>query len=316
MDEDQAGPETDPMAALALKLDEQLGETQDEESDDPDAEGSADDGEADPGDGADGDDDPDAEGSEDDAPTGRYKVTVPDESGQLVEQNVTFDELRAGYQRGREAEAARSAAQAEVSRTFEQANQFVAQVQQAGEAKLAQLSMLVMKALEVTSPEDLLSLAQSDPAAYHQAAARQGVLQSVQRQIAQAQEQLQAQTQQQEAQRNYQKREVALKALAKAGITTAQVDKIYESAGKAYGYSPQELAANLDHRLVLLLKDAADMKALRDKRPQIQNKVRTAPKAPPLRKSAQLEAQKLVGRLSKPGGGSREDLAALLRMRG
>lgn len=299
--EETNGPETDPMDALVSALDAQ-DETEDEveESDEPVAE-------------ADEPDEPESDDSdEEDAPAGRYKVAIQDENGAIVEQAVTFDELKAGYQRAKDVEAVRAQTQAQVSKVHQEAIAYVSDVQRSSQKTLSELDTLVRQALEVVSPEDMLSLAQSDPGAYHQAMARQNVLQSVLGRIKSTQEQTARQASEAEQQKAYQRLESSRKELAKSGITTQQVTKIYESAGKVYGYSSQELAANLDHRLVLLLKDAAAYKTIQDKKPQVQNKVREVPKPPPARsKLAQSETQKLVKRLSTRGA-TRDDLAALL----
>lgn len=301
------GPEADPMDALvsALQEDAQYDEPDEpeEQDDEPVAE-------------AEESNEPEAEeaeeSDEEEKPAGRYKVTVQDENGALVEQAVSFDELKAGYQRAKDVEAVKAQTQAQVSKVHQEAIAYVTDVQRNSQKTLAELDTLVRQALEVVSPEDMLSLAQSDPSAYHQAMARQNVLQSVLGRIKTTQEQTAKQASEAEQQKAYQRLESSRKELAKAGITTAQVNKLYESAGKVYGYSPQELAANLDHRLVLLLKDAAAYKTLEAKKPQVQNKVREAPKPPPARsKLAQSETQKLVKRLSTRGA-TRDDLAALL----
>lgn len=244
------------------------------------------------------------------APKGRYKVAVQDESGKIVEQAVSFDELKAGYQRGQEVAAIKTQSEQHVAQVRQEAVQYVTEVAQKSQKTLGELNALVLQALEVVSPEDMLSLAQRDPNAYQQAAARQTVLQRVQAQIAQQNEQLSKDAQQAEQQKLYTKLQTSKSELAKAGITTEAVAKIYESAGKAYGYEPAELAGNLDHRLVLLLKDAAAYRAIQAKKPEVQNKVREAPKMPTARpKNTQSRSQELVKRLGNRGA-SRDDLAA------
>lgn len=308
--EETTGQATDPMDALVSKLEEGADDDDLDEApevDEPEAEGEEPDAEPE-------EDEPEEEGEEE-APAGRYKVTVTDDSGEIVEKQVTFDELKAGYQRSRDVEVVRAQAHEQVQKTTTEAREYVAKVHQNTQAELQTLTTLVNQALGVFSPEDLLSLAHSDPSAYHQASAKQAVLKDIVSRIKAAQEQNGNQLSEAEQHRTVQRMDTSRRELAKAGITSAQVQKIYDSAGATYGFSPQELAANPDHRLVMLLKDAAEMKAIRDKKPQVQNKVREAPKPPPARKNAQIESQKLMGRLSKRGA-SMDDLAALLERRG
>jgi len=308
MNEDQAGPVADPMGELLSKLEAE--DTEDDVVEDADEAGEPDD--LDESDDADESDEAEEEGDdeEEEAPKGRYKVAVQDEQGKIVEQAVSFDELKAGYQRSKEVDTVRAQSHEQINRTTQEAQQYVARVQQDSQKQLGDLNALVMQALEVVSPEDLLSLSQSDPQAYMQAAARQNTLQGVLKRISAQQEQLSQHSVHADQQKKGQQLESSKRELAKLNITTDAVTKIYEKAGGAYGFSAQELAANLDHRLVLLLKDAAAYKAIQDKKPHVQNKVREAPKPPPAKlKSAQTQSQQLLTRLSKRGA-SRDDLQA------
>jgi hypothetical protein len=55
--------------------------------------------------------------------------------------------------------------------------------------------------------------------------------------------------------------------------TAAQEQKLIWDYGRALGFSPQEMHATPDHRLVLAFRDAARYRALQQKKPQVQQRV-------------------------------------------
>lgn len=304
--EDQNGSaQTDPMDDVASAFLEEDSEDS-VDARDPDPDNAAVDG-----DDADEDEDgDDAEEGEPEEESGRYKVTVKNESGEVVEKQVTLDELKAGFARHEDVEVAKRSYETQSRSLHQEASQYVQKVEQAKEAKLGEFATLMSQALQVTSPADMMGLAQSDPQAYAQAMARQQVLQSIQGQIQAEQQQSALQRQHLTEQQTMQRVEAAKSELARSGITTAQVQKTYEQAIKSYGYTAEELGSNLDHKLVLVLKDAAAFRALKDKEPQVAKKLREAPKLPPSKlQSARRVDTKRQQRFAS-GRASVDDLAA------
>lgn len=264
-----------------------------------------------------GDDDPKRKPEDDESdaePEGRYKVVVKDLNGALVEHKVSFADLKSGYQRGLDADRIQQQSEVTISQLRDAVHREVAQARDSSSRMIGELEALVMQALNVVTPDQLMSLAHSDREQYQEAVLRQQMLTQVRDRLgaARADELRHAQEAQQrdQMQRTAQVRDRSLAALSAAGITSAQVQELYDRNGAAYGYSPEELATNIDHRLVLLLKDAAAMRKLREANPKVARKVRQAPVlAPTSTRNARVSDQ--VMKRLRTKGASQEDLAAL-----
>ena len=217
-------------------------------------------------------------------PAARYKVLVKDANGQIVEEKVDFKELREGYQKGREVDSVRAEAEQAVSQTRVKATEAIEQARSHFSTELASLHALVNQALDIVSPEQLMSLASTDRDAYNIAIQKQQVFQNIRARLSETltREQQQQQQHQHDLMQKQisDRREKALNALSKEGLTSKAVQKIYDEAGPLYGFAPEELSPNLDHRLVLLLKDAAELKRLKAKTTEVAKTVRAAPKLP------------------------------------
>jgi len=239
------------------------------------------------------------------APAGRYKVTVKDSSGNDVEQHVSFDELKAGYLKGRDVDSVR----AEVdSKVFSARQEVYVEAQKSFQnlsQQLATHEAMVRQALDVVSLDQMNSLT-SDPTAYVGALERVRQLEKVQRGIQESQAQLSHQQQMADAEAI----SAAEKELSRHGVPAEGISKIYDSMVKTYGVKPQSLAALRDPALVLALKDALELKALRAKKPQITQKLREAPSLPPSKiQSASKSDEKREARF-RAGKATRDDLAA------
>ena len=245
-------------------------------------------------------------------PKGRYKVLVRDDKGAIVEKAVSFDELKQGYQHGLDAVETRQRAEKIVTEAKEAATREVTQVREQSGKTLAELEALVSQALGIVTPDQLMSLATSNPDAYNEAFQRQQMLNMVRERLRQTREAEGKAAQEQQNQQMHaemmRRREASLEALSKAGITTAKVQKIYDEAGPMFGFAPQELAGNIDYRIVLLLKDAAEYRRLTAKKPDVANKLREAPRLQPSNtKPAPRVVSKSEQRL-KNGGANLRDL--------
>jgi hypothetical protein len=264
-----------------------------------------------------GEPDEDADGEDEEAETeetgGRYKVAVKDDNGEIVEKQVTLDELKSGFARHADVEQARRTFETQ-SRTLQaEVTQHVQRVNQEKEQTLTQLNALVMQALNVTSPADMMGLAQSDPQEYARAMARQQVLQSIQAQIKNEHEQASLQRNHMTQQQLGQQMEASKSELARRGITTAKVQQTYEKAIKSYGFTPQELGQNADWRLVLVLRDAVAHKSLEAKRPEVTTKLREAPKIAPSRLQAPRRSDNRLNQRFATGKATVDDLASFFK---
>ena len=256
------------------------------------------------------DDETESEAEEDDAednePSGRYKVTVKDAQGNDVEQHISFDELRAGYLKGREVDSVRAEVDSKVfsarQEVFVEAQKSFQQLSQ----QLATHEAMVRQALDVVSTEQMTSLT-SDPAAYVSALERVRTLEKVQRGIQESQAQLTYQQQMADAEAI----RAAEKELARNGVPAEGITKIYDSVAKTYGVKPQSLAALRDPALVLALKDALELKELKAKKPEVAKKLREAPKLPPSKLQSPRRVDSKREQRFKTRSATVDDLAAI-----
>ena len=255
---------------------------------------------------SDADDEPESEEEESDEPSGRYKVTVKDAQGNEVEQHISFDELRAGYLKGREVDSVRAEVDSKVfsarQEVFVEAQKSFQQLSQ----QLATHEAMVRQALDVVSTEQMTSLT-SDPAAYVSALERVRTLEKVQRGIQESQAQLTYQQQMADAEAI----RAAEKELARNGVPAEGITKIYDSVAKAYGVKPQSLAALRDPALVLALKDALELKELKAKKPEVAKKLREAPKLPPSKLQSPRRVDSKREQRFKTRSATVDDLAAI-----
>lgn len=92
--------------------------------------------------------------------------------------------------------------------------------------------------------------------------------------------------------------------------------KIVE-AGKSYGFSDQEIGGVIDHRMLLILRDAAAYRELKAKKPEVSKKVETASvtlkpgSKPKVQQDVEAARRKQMDRLKQSG--RIEDAVSLLR---
>lgn len=246
----------------------------------------------------------------------KVKVTVKDEEGNDLEEEVTEDELKAGYQRQRDytrktqalSEREREAAQVFTSKLEETRTQYVTQLQQTYQALNAVAGL--------RSDDDMAVLAQTDPGAWVAEQQRQQQVRGVQAAISQ---QIMAQAEEAQRERNAQIEAVKQKTwqrLKEEGIDRNQLAGLFEAAKKSYSFITDERLGNtLDWESVLILKDALAYRKLKEQKPLVTKQVKEAPKlpeskaAPTKHERAQTEAKRAFKR---PGGGSLKDLAAFI----
>jgi hypothetical protein len=264
--------------------------------------------------------DKEAEAEEDTkpAPERKVKVTLKNEDGTEVTEEVAETELVKGYQR--QADYTRKT-QALAERET-QAVEFLKTkhdevrshyLQQAEVTRAAVVQMAGIK-----TEAEMAQLANTDPAQWVAESQRQQAiskyLQQLDNQIAgekQAAQQEQAQRHQQATKQLYER---AWSELRKDGIDEPALSKIYESANKSYGFTPEELGQVYDPRLVRMMKDAQAYQALKAQKPAVTAKVNAAPKLPTRQASPAQERQdRALENKFRLGKAKLPDLAALLR---
>ncbi len=264
------------------------------------------------------DEEAEAEKDTEPAPERKVKVTLKNEDGTEVTEEVAETELVKGYQR--QADYTRKT-QALAERET-QAVEFLKTkhdevrshyLQQAEVTRAAVVQMAGIK-----TEAEMAQLANTDPAQWVAESQRQQAiskyLQQLDSQIAgekQAAQQEAAQRQQMATKQLYER---AWTELQKDGIDKPALSKIYEGANKAYGFTPEELGQVYDPRLVRMMKDAQAYQALKAQKSEVTKKVTAAPKLPTRQASPAQERQaQAMENKFRSGKAKLNDLAALLR---
>lgn len=313
----ESAPLTEGDLAAAFMADNPEGagnEHEDEATDEsPDLTADTEESEIDDDSPADGESDEDEPDAQEEQTSGRkYKVTVKGEDGADLEQEVDEKELIAGYKRHADytrktqelAQREEQAVGFVKSKIDEARNHFVQQAQTAHAA--------VLRLAGLKSPEEMLALSQSDPAAFVQEQARaahiQGVLNGLNQQIAAANAQAQA-AQAEEAQKAFAR---CWGVIGQKGIDKPRLEHVFKTVHEAYGV-PLERFQNLsDPSLVLILNDAVKLRELQAKKPEVMKKAKEAPRLP--QKGAaprSQQANKARDARFSSGRAGRNDLASL-----
>lgn len=192
------------------------------------------------------------------------------------ELQTPIAELKSGYmrhadytQKTQQLAEERKQAAAEVSRQFELAQEFARE-----QVQLVQ----VQERLNTFSRANWAALYQQDPAKAGELQAQWMQLQEHGKQLAASYQAKWQQRQQERAQQFQQASAEALKTLQREipGFGDAHIQAMRE-AGLAHGFSQQELAQVSDARVLQVLHEAAQWRALQAARPAVQNKVQAAP---------------------------------------
>jgi len=239
----------------------------------------------------------------------KFRVKVKTETGEDEEKDLTLEELAAGYMQSadytRKTQQLANEAKQREQQIFQAEQQRLQQVTQ----QLGALQNLVISA---AAPElqgvNWQQLAMEDPARYVQLQARQqqlsqvlGAIQHEQQQLTRQQEEA-AQKQREQAIRHsleYLSREIPGFNLEK------ERTQLFET-GRKYGFQDTELAQVIDGRMLHVLRDAMQWRALQTAKPKALQKVAEAPRvikpaAPQPKKTNQaaLDRLKKTGRASE-----------------
>ncbi len=263
------------------------------------------------------DEEAEAEEDTEPAPERKVKVTLKNEDGTEVAEEVAETELVKGYQRQADytrktqalAERENQAVEFLKTKHDEVRSHYL---QQAEVTRAAVVQMAGIK-----TEAEMAQLAQTDPAQWVAESQRQQAiskyLQQLDQQIAgekQAAEQEAAQRQQMATKQQYER---AWTELQKDGIDKPALAKIYEGANKLYGFTADELNTVYDPRMVRVLKDAAAYQALKAQKPAVTAKVTAAPKLPTRQASPAQDAKdRALNNKFRSGRANLNDLAKYL----
>lgn len=301
--EDQAaGGEEEP------RDESQEGPEDDSEEDDSEDEDDAEEDESEEGDEDDDEDDEGEDTAQDIDPTTKVKVKVDGE-----EQEVTFDELKAGYSRTQDY-TRKTQEVAQQRQEVEKQRDQVLQQQQQWSNLLDTFQQRLQASLSNRSEADWQALKQQDEITYYEERDRERTIQE-RIQAAQAEQQRVQQEHQQRQQEHLQKQAKAeqerllevIEDWKDPDTRSKDISAINEYATKTVGFDPQELQNIIDHRAIRVLRDAAKYQELMKARqapaskPK-KSKVRTKtlkPGTPSNQKPSTLKRKKASQRLAK-----------------
>ena len=262
--------------------------------------------------------DDDSEESDEPAPVAKITFKVKGEDGVEETVEASTDELAASYLRQKDYT---KKTQALATRENE-AVQFLTQKheeirsQYLSQAEASRAAIVGMAGIKSESEMDQLS--RTDPAAWvaetNRAKQISSYLNQLDQQIQgekQAANQQAAERQKQALASQYAK---TWEELSKVGVDKPKLQKVFESSGKNYGFSAEELANVYDHRLVLALKDAAAYRELQANKGTVTKKAQDAPRMPTRQaQPAQERLDKALDNRFKSGRAKLSDLASFLR---
>ena len=255
----------------------------------------------------------DSETTKDQQPR-KYKVTVKGEDGADVEQEVDDTELIKGYQRQADytrksqelAKRENEIATALKAKHDEYRDTFMQQ------AELARAAVLQLAGFK--TPQEMLRLAQEDPAA---AVAEEHRQRAIGQMLGQIDQQLNV-TRKQQTEEMEKSRQAAQRAawekLSTDGITKEGLSKMYERSVKDHGVHPQSLEYIYDPAIVTLLRDGLAYRDLQSKKPEVTRKAKESPRMPSDKSPVSRDARndKEITAKFKSGRARLGDLAALL----
>lgn len=164
-------------------------------------------------------------------------------------------------------------------------------------------------------PAQLAQLAETDPASWIQANARQQQLSAYLGQVQQQAQALEQQAQQAEAQRIEAAKREAWQRLNAEGIDRKGLEKLWLDAKQTFSLTDERLSQVLDAESWLVLRDAIAYRQLKAQTPAVTKKVAEAPKLPQAKQPMPQEVrQKLDARkaVTRKGGASLRDLASFI----
>ena len=164
-------------------------------------------------------------------------------------------------------------------------------------------------------PAQLAQLAETDPAAWVQANARQQQLGAYMAHLQQQAQELDQQVKQADAQRMEAAKQEAWQRLNAEGIDRKGLEKLWMDAKQTFNLTDERLSQVLDADSWLVLRDAIAYRQLKAQTPAVTKKVAEAPQLPKAKQPMPQEVrQKLDARkaVTRKGGASMRDLATFI----
>jgi hypothetical protein len=244
----------------------------------------------------------------------KFRVKVKDEAGEDVDEDLTLEELAAGYMRNKRFTVGMQHQAAQEKQRQEHFFQAVNQTVEQGRNQIRALQQMVVAA---AAPElanvNWQQVAAENPSLYVQLQAKHQQLNAVLGQLAERDRALQQEQQTVTQRQRDQAMRQSLEHLSREikGFNLEKDAPKLKDAGTKYGFTAAELDSVVDGRFIHLLHDAMQWRQLQTQKPGALKKVAEAPKvikpqAPQQRKPNQAAAD----RLAKYGRPS--DLAAFL----
>lgn len=180
---------------------------------------------------------------------------------------------------------------------------------------LQQARAVIQAVVGFMDPAQLAQLAETDPAAWVQANARQQQLGAYMAHLQQQAQELDQQVKQADAQRMEAAKQEAWQRLNAEGIDRKGLEKLWMDAKQTFNLTDERLSQVLDADSWLVLRDAIAYRQLKAQTPAVTKKVAEAPQLPkakqpmPQEVRQRLDARKAV---TRKGGASMRDLAAFI----
>lgn len=258
-------------------------------------------------------DDPEAKESN---PDRKVKITTKAEDGTETVEEIPESELVKGYQRHSDYTQKTQA----LSHRENEAVKFLQSKHQEIQSDYLQKAELTRTAIVqmagIRSESEMAEMAQSDPAGWVAENQRQrqinAYLNSLDQKIQSEKQQAQEAQNQQNATMKQEQFNATWQKLNDAKIDRPTLESIYGNVVKNYGFSQDELNNVYDHRLVLMMKDAAAYKELQSKKAEVTKKVDNAPRLPNKQNTLQTSRDKALDQKFKSGRAKLSDLASYL----
>lgn len=264
-------------------------------------------------------DSPDGEDEDEPTPT-EEKITfkVKGEDGVEETVEVTHEELASSYMRQKDYTKKTQALATRENEAVQFLTQKHEEIRQnyLSQAELTRSAIVNMAGLR--SESEMAELANSDPAAWVAENQRQRQIGNYLNQLDESirGEKQQAAHQAENAENN-RKSELFTNtwaALQKEGIDRPKLESIYGGVVKNYGFSQEELATVLDHRMVQVMRDAVAYRTLKAQKADVTKKVQDAPRMPTRQaQPANERHDRELDAKFKSGRAKLNDLAAFLR---
>ena len=252
------------------------------------------------------------------APVEKITFKVKGEDGVEETVEATPEEIASSYMRQKDYTKKTQALAAREHEAVQFLTQKHDEIRQnyISQAELTRAAIVNMAGIR--SESEMAELANSDPAAWVAENQRQRQIAAYLNQLDQSihseKEQAALQAEIAEKTRKEQLFNTSWAELQKDGIDRPKLEGIYGNVIKNYGFTQEELATVLDHRMVKVMRDAVAYRTLKSQKADVTKKVQSAPRMPTRqaqptneRRDRELEAK------FKSGKAKLNDLAAFLR---